>query len=403
MAWLYGLVVLMVTFQKLSDGNGAINNFLIFRWTFHGLLNGDNLYAFHTDLFYDRFKYSPTFPLLMAPFAVLPTWAGLLLWNGVNAAAPLVAVSRLRISDREKMFVLLFALVELSGALQSQQSNGLMAGLMIGAFAAMEARRPVLAALLICVGVYIKIFAVAVAVLFMFYDRKLRFIGAGIVFGLILLVAPALVTGVDGLIGHYRDWLNLLATDPVTAYQHSIMTLVERTTGLVVSDAIYLPVGLALLLAPLLRLNSHRAFGYRLTYLATILIWVVIFNHQAESPTYAIAMFGVALWGVTRPVTPWHVALLWFAFILTGLSASDLFPDTAQTFFAAHSLKALPCVVIWLVAERRLFTGTDWARLDGATATGATAASKQAEAGERSAPGAVDPFLEGQNVGRRRT
>ena len=50
------------------------------------LAAGHNLYAPSTK-HQDFFKYTPTFALLFAPFAVVPAGLGMLMWNGVNAFA----------------------------------------------------------------------------------------------------------------------------------------------------------------------------------------------------------------------------------------------------------------------------------------------------------------------------
>src|SRR5262245_2862431 len=60
-------------------------NFEIFRPSWHNLLAGKNLYASYPPL--DVFIYTPTFAVLFAPFALLPLWLGILLWNAANAGA----------------------------------------------------------------------------------------------------------------------------------------------------------------------------------------------------------------------------------------------------------------------------------------------------------------------------
>src|ERR1051325_571396 len=57
------------------------NNFLIFRAAFDHLRAGVDLYAFHPADHADLFKYSPTFALLFAPFAVLPFDVAIISWN----------------------------------------------------------------------------------------------------------------------------------------------------------------------------------------------------------------------------------------------------------------------------------------------------------------------------------
>jgi hypothetical protein len=85
--------------------------------------------------------------------------------------------------------------------------------------------------------------------------------------------------------------------------------------------------------------------------LANVLIFTVIFSTSAESPTYIIAFAGVAIWFVIqpRPYNWYTISLFVFAFLLTSLSPSDLFPKfIKETYIKPYSLKALPCVLIWI-------------------------------------------------------
>src|SRR3954470_754485 len=60
------------------------NNFLVFRAAYDHLLGGVDLYASHPADHDDRFKCSPTFALVFAPFRALPYAGALLTWNLLN-------------------------------------------------------------------------------------------------------------------------------------------------------------------------------------------------------------------------------------------------------------------------------------------------------------------------------
>jgi len=45
------------------------------------------------------------------------------------------------------------------------------------------------------------------------------------------------------------------------------------------------------------------------TYLASLLVFVVIFNHQAERPSFVIAATGAAIWFVESPRDRLRLAL----------------------------------------------------------------------------------------------
>jgi hypothetical protein len=351
--FLLGLFVLLpvaVTIQRFLPGPEAYNNYLIFRGSFFNLLDCKNLYLPYPERYNDLFKYSPTFAMLMGIFSGFPDWLGLLFWNLLNALVPFWAVNKLNTGKKEKAFILLFVAIEMLTSMQSSQSNGLMAGLIIGAFACMEDRKPVLAALLICLGFYIKVFAAAAGLIFLFYDRKIPFMLACAFWAVVLGVLPALACGFDGLILQYRNWFALLANDPAHELNFSIMTLTQRWFNFTASDLWYLVPGAILLLLPLFRKELYAQFNFRLAYLASILVWVVIFNHKAESPTYIIAMFGAAIWALTQPPSAWKKVLLLFVFVLTGLAATDIFPPfVRKEIIVPYCLKALPCITLWSV------------------------------------------------------
>jgi len=81
-------------------------------------------------------------------FAALPDWLGLNLWNLLNALVLLAAVYYLlRLSQLQKGWVLLIVLLELMGSLMNEQSNALIAGLLIFAFGLPENKKGWLASL----------------------------------------------------------------------------------------------------------------------------------------------------------------------------------------------------------------------------------------------------------------
>ena len=93
--------------------------------------------------------------------------------------------------------------------------------------------------------------------------------------------------------------------------------------------------------------------------LASTLIFAVIFSSSSESPTYIIAFTGIAVWFVIQPEpkSKWIIALFIFAFILTTLSPSDLFPKyLREQYVWKYSLKALPSVIVWVIIIFQMLT-----------------------------------------------
>ena len=366
LALVFAGLVIASTLPRLGKGPHEFNNYTIFSWSFYNLHAGNDLYAFHPDQHLDLFKYSPTFAVLMAPCWFLPRWAGLLAWNLLNGGIVFWAVNRLELTARQTAFVLLFVALELFGTIQNGQSNGLMAGLMIGAMTAFERRQPIFAALLISVGFYVKLFAIVTAVIFAFYPAKRRFLASMVVWMTLLGALPLLVTSPERLLEQYASWFQLLAHDPAHDMNYSWMTLTQSWFRFTAPDSYYLVPGALLLLLPLTRQSCWNDASFRLTYLASLLVWVVIFNHKAESPTYVIAVCGVALWAVAEPRDIVRQTLLWFTFVFTILSASDVFPSWVKVqIWQPWRLKALPCLVVWVWMTGELLWSREFGRRKG--------------------------------------
>ena len=99
---------------------------------------------------------------------------------------------------------------------------------------------------------------------------------------------------------------------------------------------------------PLVKFKNYSNYGFRWRLLVSILIWVVIFNHKAESPTFVIAMSGVGVWYFFSEKTRMNLALVILAFVFTSLSPTDLFPRfLREQFVIPYVMKVVFCIFIW--------------------------------------------------------
>lgn len=337
---------------KVFDGREYThyNNYLVFKQSFFNLVAGKDIYVLYPEIIWDYFKYSPTFALLMAPLAVLPDLAGLILWNLLNALVLFFAIKYLPVKDdRAKVFILWFIAIELLTSIQNSQSNGLMAGLLVFSFVFFERRNVLLASLFIVLSFYIKLFGIAAAVLFLLYPDKLKFIAYSILWTIVLGILPLLVVSPDQLLFLYQSWANLLASDQAVSYGLSVMGILQSWFHLAPPKVLVLGLGIILLLLPFLKIRSYGSPQFRYLLLASLLIWVIIFNHKAESPTYIIAMTGAAIWYFTQPKRTVNLVILLLALVVTSLSPTDLFPRYLRDhFFSPYKLKALPVILVWL-------------------------------------------------------
>lgn len=358
--FIYMLVAIFVSIHLVWQGQhifipgGATytwyNNYIIFKESFFNLISGRDLYILYPDKQWDLYKYSPTFALFMGSLAYLPDVVGLSIWNVLNASVLFYAIRTLPLSDRNKNLILLFIFIELLTSLQNAQSNGLMAGSIILANNFLQNKKAQWAALWLVIGTFIKVYGAVGFCLFLFYPHKLKFIGYSILWTVLFALLPLAVTSPAILIDQYQSWARMMAEDQGNSYGFSVMGLLHSWFGLEGIKTGVILIGILLFFVPLVRLSLYRDGAYRLLFLSHILVWVIIFNHKAESSTFVIAVAGIAIWYFARKPVKWRTILLWFVFIGTCLTPTDLFPPAVRKdFLVPYVIKAFPPIVLWLV------------------------------------------------------
>lgn len=353
-----GLAVLL-TFTNISKKQTKIfsgtqhythyNNYVIFKQAWFHLREGKDLYLLYPGKQWDLYKYSPTFAMAMSLLAWMPDWSGLLLWNLLNVVLLYAGLRYFIKGPPHTVFMLWFVLNELFTSTLNSQSNALIAGLLLAGFTAFEKRKVQWAALFIVSTFFIKIFGILAAAMFLFYPDKAKFIGWSIVWTAILGLIPLGVTPPETLVAQYQNWLRLLSEDHSGSYGYSFMGVLNSWFGIRNGKDILVLAGLMVSFLPLLFYRRFGELSFRLHWFSALLIWLVIFNHKAESPTFIIAFTGIAVWIFSSPVSKIHVFLAVLAFVFTSLAPTDLFPAYIRHhFFEPYAIKAVPCIVIWL-------------------------------------------------------
>ena len=363
---LFGLWTLLAVIAGLTKmAPHRHNNFLIFRGVFWHTIQKLSLYDFYPTEYNDHNHYGPIFSLVIAPFAVVPDAIGLLLWLVVLALGMYYAVRRLPLEEGRQIFLYWFCAHELLTALQMQQFNIAIAAIIIGSFAAIEKGREVTAAFLIVLGTFVKLYGVVGLAFFFFVKRKPRFILALIGWSVVCFVAPMLISSPEYVVGQYVEWYERLAAkngeNTFSLMQNiSLLGMIRKVSGSAsYSDLLVILPGLALFGLPYLRFGQYRHLAFRYAILSSVLLFVVLFSTGSESSTYIIPFAGIALWYATSPWrrSGWDVALLVFAFVLSSLSPSDLFPRSLrEAYVLPYALKALPPTLIWLRLSYELLT-----------------------------------------------
>lgn len=325
------------------------NNYVIFKQSFFHLIHSQDLYPDYPAEHYDVYKYSPTFSLFMGLFAWLPDLPGLILFNLLNIVVFTIAVRRLPLTKPRLSLFLFFILIEAMIALTSSQTNVLISGLVILSWHFMEKDKPWWAALMIVFTIYIKIFGIVAFALFLFYPSRWKAAFAAVCWMILLALIPLLVVTPVQLQFLYKSWGHLLTMDHDASTGVSLYGWWRTWFGFNMNKQVFVLIGAILFCIPLLRFSDWKQPLYRLHMLASVLIWVVIFNHKGESPTYVIAMTGVGIWYFTQRQKAINLTLLLLALVFTSFSSTDLiFPyKLARTYVEPFAVKAVFCSLVW--------------------------------------------------------
>lgn len=352
---LLGLWLLLPVVSALMKINKC-NNFLIFKYVFWHTWNGTPLYEAYPEEYFDVNHYGPLFSMVIAPFAVLPHPLGLLFWHVAMALVLFVSIRKLPVRQGQQIMILWYCAHELLTALFMSQFNIAVAAIVIGTFVCIEKEREGTAALLIVLGTLVKLYGIVGLAFFFFSRHKVRFVLWMLAWGVVLFALPMLISSGEYVMEQYREWYICLteknAENLMAGGQNiSLLGMVRKISGCMNYSDLWLIVpGVVLFAGPYLRLRQYRHLAFRLMWVASVLMFTVLFSTGSESSGYIIALAGVGIWYVAVPWkrSKWDVALMVFAFILTSMSPSDLFPAfLRKQYVQPYALKALPCILIW--------------------------------------------------------
>jgi hypothetical protein len=327
------------------------NNYVIFKCSHFHLLDGKDLYkAYYPEEHWDLYKYSPTFALFFGCFAWFPDWLGLTLWNLLNVMVFIIAIRYLPgMDDKKKMLILLLAVADTMISLQNSQSNVLVAGLLILGFGLFETKNHFLATLCIVATFYIKIFGIVALILLLFYPDKRKTILYAIFWMIVLWIVPAFVIGFKPLMTTYMHYLDMLKNDQSVSLGISVIGWLKTWFGIDASKTVLALTGFMIMCLPFVNYRKFADSSNRMLFLSSLLIWMVIFNHKAESPTFIIATSGVFIWFFSQKKSVVNLVLLCSVVIFTALSSTDIFPPfIRENYFEPYVVKVVPCILVWM-------------------------------------------------------
>lgn len=350
-------LVIPVVFIKHNFLTDFSNNYLIFKYTYVHAVDQENLYGYHPGDYEDKNHYGPVFSLLFAPFAVLPNWLGHLLYVGSIIVLLAWAIRSLPLEQWQKNAIMLLCLNELFTAGFNVQFNIAIAAFLLLSFAWIWYEKEVVAALPIAAGTFVKLYGVVGLALFFQVKHKGRFILGGLLWAVLLFVLPMLLSSPEYVVNMYAEWYKYLViknSENVSLISHQDISILGFTRRLFADPTLpntpFLITGVLIFALPYLRVSKYQEPAFQFLQLASVMMFPVLFSSASESSTYIIVFSGIAIWFVIQPdLKSWPVvALMIFAFVLGSLNTSDIYPPAWRTWLREHSVKALPCTIIWL-------------------------------------------------------
>jgi Glycosyltransferase family 87 len=363
---LWFLLPAIISFNKWRLG--SVNNYGIYKGVFTHLLAQKNLYNLYPSDYWDSNHYGPLFSLIIMPFTYLPDGIGIPLWVCLQAFILYKALTLLPIKPVYQWILLAICIIDLITASASTQINPSVVAMIIFSWYFVKKDQVIWATLFVMIGTFIKLYGIVGLAFWVFSDSKIKYIGYCILWTVVLFILPMAISSPQFIVQSYYDWYDSLLHKNIenqgvkdgvgTSMQDvSLMGLVRRIGGFPhLSNLIFIIPGFILQVFPLLKFKHYHSLVFQLRYLASLVIFVVIFSSSSESPTFIIAVSGVAIWFISQvnPVEKWVKVLLILVVIFTSASATDIFPPYIRQMFIVYSIKAFPCCLVWFACIYQL-------------------------------------------------
>ena len=166
---------------------------------------------------------------------------------------------------------------------------------------------------------------------FLFYPNKLKFILWCAVFTVLTFLIPLCILYQKSIIfPAIQNWVKAVtedASDKFIANSPSLIGINYTWLARPLNHFYIQLTGLILLFIPLYKtIKKETDTGFILLYLSFLMLFVVIFNHATESPTYIIATAGAAIWYAVSAKSTFNNILLILLIFGCILVPTDLYP-----------------------------------------------------------------------------
>lgn len=339
---------------------GFSNNYIIFSQSFYHAVEQTPLYIEYPQEYFDLFLYGIPFTALIAPFSLMPPMIGSMMWCLGNALLLYWAVRKLGFRKWQFALVVWLSYYGLYMALLLQQYNVAITAFIIFSFVLIEKKKDFWAAFFIVLGTVTKIYGIVGLAFFLFSKRRLQLLGGLLFWGIFFFFLPMLYSSPHFVIASYQEWWDVLVykngLNLYSAGQNiSLLGMVRKLTGgTSYSDLWLILPAMVLFVLPYFRINQYEHKTFRLSFLASVLLFVILFSTGTEECGYVTALVGVGIWYVSTPTSKKmfavNLCLLIFCCILTAFSSSSILfsKHIREEYIRDYMLKALPCAIIWL-------------------------------------------------------
>jgi hypothetical protein len=293
----------------------------------------------------DYFIYHPVFPLLFSPFALLPIKTGLILWLMFNSLCCYFVFRAMPLTLQKKIIFMLLMAFDLFLNLQYMQTNPLVLSLMLLTWILLEKNQLLFASLCIVLCFCIKSYAAVIVLVFLFEPNKMRIILYGTLAFIALHLLSLIFISPQQLIQYYKEWIQIISSETILE-KFSVYGIIEAFHLTNIREAYILITAFTILIGFLIcyYLSGFNKRSYLVSFL---LIWVVVFNRAAESPTYIIAVAGVILWYLNRPYSLYSSVLFCSTILIASLFPVHVF-TWLDTLRYQYYLKVILCMLVLL-------------------------------------------------------
>jgi hypothetical protein len=356
------VVPLFAAFLKAIHG---ANNYLIYKGVYVHTLRKTNLFDFYPNEYIDKNHYGVIFSLLIAPLTLLPDWLAILAYQAAQLFGLNYVIRKLPIVEYKHNILLLFLLFEAIANCQNVQFNTFIAFVLVGAYTWIHNQNEFKAAFITMLGFFVKLYGIVGLGLFFFVKNKVRYVLYLALSVAILYLLPLIITDFTFLNQTYIDWFvelkskNGTNSDLENIHQNmSAVGMVMKITHNNLFNILYILVPAFILqIIPVVRWKLHQNKTFQMHYLASLMMFIILFNTATEASTHIIGATGVGIWWLNQRDFKSRNMLIFIAFVffLGTLSTTDLVPKSFNIdFVRKYSLKALPYLIVWFLCIYQL-------------------------------------------------